>query len=279
MACTFDGTTNSRLTLASPPALVMPFTIALWFRVTAASTKTMWSLASAVSDTNYFSVQSFTGSQPGATKRDGGGEQNSLTTNNPYSTNTWTHLAGVFTSTTSHRIYMSGVAGGENTTLTLPVVSRMGIGTLYRPTEAGLWTGDLAEVAWWDSALSQANITALQTGCPDSVAPSSLQAWWRLLTSGTATVDSKNGFTLTGGSALVTTDGPAGICTAIPPKPKKTKWVSDGSDMEEAFLFENSLLPNYIRRFLTRSPVSNPPPGGGGAGTSGTKRYRMHHHG
>jgi hypothetical protein len=99
------------------------------------------------------------------------------------SSDVWHHVAGVFASG-NYRIYLNGgTADGTNGGTTVPsTLDRANIGTrVYSGTAADYMLGDIAAVAWFNVALTEAEITALAGGAPPlRVRPGSLVGWWEL---------------------------------------------------------------------------------------------------
>jgi len=93
------------------------------------------------------------------------------------SINTWSHAAGVF-STTSNRIaYLNGTAGTANTESrpNLANINSIGIGAVSRPTASEFLIGLSADVGIWNVALTAAEIASLAKGMAcDKVRPQSL---------------------------------------------------------------------------------------------------------
>lgn len=153
--------------LAAGPALVYPFSIALWCKMGAhvgsccfaygSSTAALWvALGQDASARGFFEVSS-------AGSSDAFGPAGSL----PDSDGIWHHVCGVAASATDRRCYVDAVAGTADTAnKTVPVTDRMSAG--------GLWDGDLtpgsyvnADVGYitvWSVALTQAEVSALYNG-------------------------------------------------------------------------------------------------------------------
>jgi hypothetical protein len=93
------------------------------------------------------------------------------------SINTWSHAAGVF-STTSNRIaYLNGTAGTANTVSrpNLTNINSIGIGAVNRPSSIEYFIGLSADVGIWNVALTAAEIASLAKGMAcDKVRPQSL---------------------------------------------------------------------------------------------------------
>lgn len=91
--------------------------------------------------------------------------------------NVWTHIAGVYASSSSRVAWVNGVAKATNTTaVTITGIDRVLIGARVNASAVGLYMdGDLAEVAVWNVALTQAEIASLAAGFkPSRIRPQSL---------------------------------------------------------------------------------------------------------
>lgn len=92
-----------------------------------------------------------------------------------YSTNTWTHACGVFSSTTSRTIYLNGANSATNTsirTLDSPININIGNSTLL--ASVGL-AGDICEIGIWNVDLPNSEISALANGIsPKLLSPKDL---------------------------------------------------------------------------------------------------------
>lgn len=132
---------------------------------------------------------------------------------NLISADTWSHVVGIFTSSTDRRAVLNGdwANSGVNVTDITPVgvnqTQVVIVGTSTNPLK-----GEIAEVAVWTAALTQAEVELLATGAsPRRVRPASL-AFYAPMRSGDA---NGNELDLIGG-ILLTEDGTMGI-SAHPP--------------------------------------------------------------
>lgn len=99
----------------------------------------------------------------------------------------WFHACGVFASATSRAAYLNGGGKGTNATSRTPSgIDRTSIGcgdgsaasTPFAPSG----TGDIAEAAIWNTALSDADVVSLALGIhPFLVHPEALVAYWPLI--------------------------------------------------------------------------------------------------
>lgn len=101
------------------------------------------------------------------------------------SASTWTHLCGVYTSATSRSAYKNGGTKTTTTTsVTLGNLDRVLTGAMQFQGQSILqpYNGKTAEVAVWDVALSDAEVTILALGVsPRLVRPASLKFYFPLV--------------------------------------------------------------------------------------------------
>lgn len=93
-----------------------------------------------------------------------------------YSLNVWTHVCGVFSSSTLREIYVNGSNLGSATTTRTPTFDRINIGN-YRGSFNAL-NGRIAQAAIYNKALSSGEINALAKGFSARlVAPQNLKVF------------------------------------------------------------------------------------------------------
>jgi len=102
----------------------------------------------------------------------------------------WFHAAAVYASASSRYAYLNGVPGAEETTSITPVgMDITGIGVVLRNTKMWYASGDIAEVAFWNVALTTPEIKSLSKGfSPLLIRPASLVAYWPLIREGASGV-------------------------------------------------------------------------------------------
>ncbi len=105
-----------------------------------------------------------------------GGSVGTATSSANFTTNQWTHVCGVFNSTTDRSAYLNGVLDGTNSTnVSFGSITRFYIGTRIFTTAGGFFNGSIAEVGIWNAALTAAEIASLADGITcDKVRPQSL---------------------------------------------------------------------------------------------------------
>lgn len=172
MAYDFNGT-NQYLSIGSAVRTTVPLTMACWFN--SDSTTATQSLISIDGDgdggtgeTRFAMVAggALTGDPVAISAKNSSGTDGLAQTSTGYSANTWTHAAGVFTSTTSRTAYINGGSAVTNTTSVTPdqlAATLIGASS----TESGVSfyaNARIAEVGIWNVALSAAEITSLARG-------------------------------------------------------------------------------------------------------------------
>jgi hypothetical protein len=178
--------TGNHFRYASGIITTEPLSISAWVYTTAsqsvANIAGLWTSGSAW-NRNVFrlavlndAVNANTGSATGAA-----GAQTSTT----MGTDTWHHACGVWTSATSRASYLDGGGKGTNTNSHTPTgIDRTSIGTGDGSTSTSAWnaTGFIAEVAYWNAALTDAEVLVLSRGfSPLFVRPASLVAYYPLI--------------------------------------------------------------------------------------------------
>lgn len=180
-----------------------PFTIAGWFNGSIGSSAQM--LAG-----QYDSAVAFNGTgQCRVGIAFGGGITASssagaiATSSTTYTTNTWAHACGVFNSATDRRAFLNG--GGKGTSATSAAAGSfnrtsfgVGDGSAASSPFAPAGTGDLAEWAIWNVALSDADIAALGGNpiSPFLIRPDTLVGYWEMLGAYSPETDRKSNTTV-----------------------------------------------------------------------------------
>lgn len=86
-----------------------------------------------------------------------------------YSSNTWTHICGVWESSTSRKLYVNGVPVATNT-VSAPMSPSAAFNATYVGTRGSLGTlgtflnGQVAQVAIWNVALTDGQVASLASG-------------------------------------------------------------------------------------------------------------------
>lgn len=104
--------------------------------------------------------------------------------------NLWSHIGVVFSSNVLRSVYLAGANKATSTTSVTPsssFINRTNIGTLWSAgSRSNFFAGFIAEVGFWNAALSDAEILLLSQGVkPCFVRPQSLTAYYPLSSPGT----------------------------------------------------------------------------------------------
>lgn len=208
MAYLFNGTSN-RLTTSSVPVSTVPLTLACWFKSTSLTLSQALIVLSLPSDTINFYMINAAGGVSGdplrAQKTSPAG--NVTADSSAYSSSTWNHAAGTFTST-SVTSWLNGSSFTTNGSLaTEPTVTATCIGArLANNTAQGFVSGDIAEVGIWNVALTASEILSLSKGVVCSlIRPQSLVFYAPLIRD---LVDIKGSLTITNNNSTTVSNHP-----------------------------------------------------------------------
>jgi hypothetical protein len=169
MAYALNGT-SQYLNTASAPATAAPLTMALWFYANNATDNMfLMSIAdNAETGSNRFglNLQGAVANDPVAAFAQNGATAGNAFASAGFVANKWSHVCGVFASSTSRTVYLDGGNSGTNTTNVTPAgVDRVRIGTRFLSgSPANYFNGSLAEVGIWNTDLTAAEIASLAKG-------------------------------------------------------------------------------------------------------------------
>lgn len=166
-ARSFNGSNQS--IVASTAVADVPMTFACWFKPSALTgTGVLIGIFATNDDGHYLIFRGATGGDPlGAASNDAGvasGEASTGTSS--ISAGTWYHGAAVYTSATSRAVFLNGVKFTNSTSVTPSGFGKTSIGVFAGASDIAFFAGDLAEVAIWNVALSDDEMTALAAGFP-----------------------------------------------------------------------------------------------------------------
>lgn len=182
MARNFVPASSQYLSKQGGGALVSgePLTMACWFKpsnVSGTTSKSLMCIDNSVNLSSFMLLRSVGGTgQASALTTFDGGTSPASTTAGGATNGVWHHYAGVFASNASRTAYLDGVAATTNT-------DTLNVGTLGRTTIGIVWAiqyaeGDIAEAAFWNVALSAAEILALSRGySPLFIRPANIIAY------------------------------------------------------------------------------------------------------
>lgn len=210
MARAFDNASSQYLEYGSALFSAYPITIACWFNSDDdAAAQTLFSLSDSSASNQQFVVLMADGTLTNDPVRalvyDSGGQDHALSTTG-YSTGTWHHACGIFTSATHRAAFIDGGSKGTQTdTRNWP--SGLDVTTLGRRTDSApgqYMSGYIAELGVWTVALSDEEVASLATGIsPKAIRPGSLGAYIPLIRDNDEDIVGGYSFTAGGGPTIV----------------------------------------------------------------------------
>jgi hypothetical protein len=211
MAYEFNGTNQSMQT-ATVPVSAPPLTMACWFNsdsITASQTA-IQIRSTTVVGRPYMALflRGDVAGDPIQVAIWNGASFSAASSTSAYSTNTWHHACGVFTSTASRTIYLDGGNSATNTDnrLVTPQEIRIGVALDGNSFPASYLDGELTEVGIWNVALTAAEIASLAKGMTcDKVRPQSLVFYAPLVRD---LQDVRGGLTITNNNAATVATHP-----------------------------------------------------------------------
>ncbi len=194
MSVVFNGTTQFLFSDQTFSVLTTPCTISVWFKadnVTATATLAAIDFH-AVASYRVLGALDAGGNVAGDPVRAyayNGTAFGIATTTTGYPATTWTHACGTFASSTSRTAFINGGSKGTNTDSMTGTVNELTIGARRSASAVGFFAGKIAQVAIWNTVLSDAQIAALASGTnPTAISPGSLIAYYPLLGDATPSV-------------------------------------------------------------------------------------------
>lgn len=222
MARYFDGSDHLKLDSYTSPGY--PFSIACWFR---ADTTTLGFTLAGLDNTSgiNFCIVNAQGNVSGdpvrVTCRDPSSGLVPAATTSGYTANTWYHAVGVFDSTSSRSVYINGDDKGSETSTTAdPTINALRIGALkFNGADSNEMQGRIAEVGFWDRALTDGEAATLAAGFSPLFVPGLIHYWpfGGALTADDEKRDLISGQTLTAVGNEATADHVPGMIYPAPP--------------------------------------------------------------
>lgn len=203
MARNFVAASSQRASVAAAAASAAPLTMVCWFRSSSnTANQAVMSLNAAASNDEFnIRVRGDVGGDPIAAIAKEGGTDAIVNSTAGYTVDVWAHACAVFASSTSRTIYLNGGNSATDTTSAAPAsIARTAIGCLGRPTPVVFFSGDVAEAALYNAALTAAEAAMLALGVsPLLVRTGALVGYWPLLGRFSPEIDLRggNGLTLT----------------------------------------------------------------------------------
>jgi hypothetical protein len=221
MSLLLNGT-SQYLSLTSALASGAPLTMACWFKSTSSTLNQALTTLNRQGSNDSLGL-AVNGSVAGDPVQVYAGDPSFTTfgTAVGYVVNQWHHACGVFAAATDRRVFYDGGNKSTNAVSRNPAsLGRTVIGAFWNNASAAsivsLFVGRMAHVGFWSVALSDAEVATLAAGAlPSSIQSGSLVAYLPLTTdftdsigntwtnNGTATIDSSDNPTMSGGGATV----------------------------------------------------------------------------
>lgn len=202
MAYLFDDALVHRIRSASTPVTAAPFTMACWARPDA---ENVAAAALSIGDKDvgaHFWDILFVGNVAGDPIRfralAGGTAGSAEATGIDFAANTWYHVCGVETSATDRAVFVDGGNKGTNATNRSPAnADNITIGADGNSTFSSPFSGDVAEAAVWNVALTDAEVAVLGKGVPAFMVRPSALVFYAPLIRGAIDIRAGNALTVT----------------------------------------------------------------------------------
>jgi hypothetical protein len=164
MAYRFQVASSQSLSALTAVISGPPFSVSCWFKLDSTSdSMSLVSVSNFNSAFEYFRLAYIPGTGLAAHTQSGTPSL-AVATASP-SASAWHHAGGVWASSSSKACYLDGGNKGTDTTNMSPSgVDRTAIGALLRSSNPAYSTGEIAEVAVWNAALSDEEIALLGKG-------------------------------------------------------------------------------------------------------------------
>lgn len=186
---------------ASVPITAPPLTISAWMHSTSLTVnQTVLQIQDKDVESHGFTLQAlgaFGGDPVRFAALDGG--SGAADTSISYTINTWHHVCGIETSSTSRAAFIDGGNKGTDTDSITPAgLDSVSIGRRGDSTPGPYFDGYIAEVAIWNASLSDPEVAILALGySPLLIRPQNLVAYWPLIGRTSPEIDIVGGFDLT----------------------------------------------------------------------------------
>lgn len=181
MARLFVTASAQSLSRSGAVLTAIPITFAAWARINDLTTDSGIMACGDTGGTSYFGIRVVqTTGIPQAVARSASVNANAAA-GAAITLNQWHHVCGVYTNNSSRACFLDGANKGTNATAVTPAsLDTTAIGATYFSGVLQVPAdGDVAEVAMWNAALTDAEVALLASGVsPMTVRPASLIAYW-----------------------------------------------------------------------------------------------------
>jgi hypothetical protein len=186
MACSLDDASSQYLYANQAPVTGPPFTMACWFKSDdAAAVQCLMFVGDKDAGNQYHNLIAHggvSGDPIYVQSRDSSGTASAETTSG-YSLDTWHHACAVFAAHNDRSAFIDGGSKGTDSNSKSPSgLDRIAIGALARDVTTFYTSGEIAEAAIWNVALTDAEVAILAKGfSPLLVRQHNLEAYWSLV--------------------------------------------------------------------------------------------------
>jgi len=213
MSRLFNDANSEYLVVDSTPVTGPPFTMAAWanYDATNPPNSHLW-LGDKDALSEYWVLCTYN-LQVWLWAVTAGGNNKAVASLNPGG-NVWYHACGIEYASNSRAVFMNGANKGTNSTDLSPAnADRLSIGVRGDSTPSGYMSGLLAEIALWNTDLTDAEVAILADGfSPLFVRPANLVAYWPLIGRYSPEID------LVGGYGMTLNSGDSGPVAAAHPR-------------------------------------------------------------
>jgi len=206
MARLFDDALSEYLYINSGILTAAPISMSCWFRTDADVTVCPMFLGDKDVNSEYFLILAYDVAGGNivrcVSRNSAGGTIGYADSTTTITQGTWHHLLAVFAATNDRRVYLDGGGKGTDATTVVPAgVDRFAVGTQAQSSMSYYMSGDIAEAALWNTALTDDDATVLAEGVsPLAVKHQNLAGYWPLIR---GLIDRTYGYTLTASGTSV----------------------------------------------------------------------------
>lgn len=187
-AIEFKTSSQQYVSTSTAPVTATPLTISCWMQEDQSTAlDTLVSIQDNADTDRYWRLRvdgdNATKTVSAGSRQNGASEATAFSTS-IYTVGKWHHVTGVFVSSTERYVYLDGTHRGSSTTSSAPDnIDDMTIGASRDSSPSNWMNGRIAEVAVWNVALSDDEVTALATpvrGMPLQIRPNNLVDYYPL---------------------------------------------------------------------------------------------------
>jgi hypothetical protein len=182
MSRSFTGGANQYLNLASAPITAVPLTMAAWIKPTAGYTsgeRTMVTIGTSGSNDQNWSIGTTLTTGTVYARSRNSGQADAL--GGTPTAGVWSHVAGVIAANNDRRVYLNGTRGTDDASTRAVSGVNAVRASGFMTNSSGRYNGLMAHIAFWDTVLSDSEVTSLAGGTdPRDIERSHLINYWTL---------------------------------------------------------------------------------------------------